>query len=138
MNSRAGVVPWACPATDTRRLVMRSPAQRSFRRVHRVTFRALAVALVAVVGVSGAATPAAAAPPPPEPFPSCKELLAPAAPALFSSPVVEEPPITLVATWDPAIKIIVHDNPVKNCRWTAVYGKVIINYTLAYVTPVER
>jgi hypothetical protein len=107
-------------------------------RRHRLLFRALLAAFASAVLVWGTATPVAAGPPAPETLPTCSVLLSPAAVTLFGSPVTELAPITLVATWDPVIKPIVHDNVVRNCRWSAVYGKVIVDFTLAYITPEER
>jgi hypothetical protein len=107
-------------------------------RRHPLLFRALLAGFVSGLLVWGAVTPAAAGPTPPETLPTCKVLLSPAAPTLFGSPVTELAPVTLVATWDPVIKIILYDNVVRNCRWSAVYGKVIVDFTLAYITPAER
>jgi hypothetical protein len=106
-------------------------------RSGRVLVRVLAGALVSGLILAGTATPAAAAPLPPDAF-GCKTLLDPAAPTLFGTPVVELPPTTLTATWDPEIKRIIYDNPLKNCKWSAVYGKVVIDFTVALITPAER
>lgn len=115
---------------------MRRTSSRSFPRANRLLSRALLATVVGILIVPGAAAPAAAGPP--GPLPACKELLDPAAVTLFHSPVVELAPTTLAATWDPVIKQVLYDNMVKNCKWSAVYGKVIIDFTLAFVTAPER
>lgn len=89
-----------------------------------------------ILAVAGGAAPATAGPP--APLPTCKELLDPAAATLFGSPVVERAPTTLAATWDPVIKQILYDNPVRNCRWSAGYGRVTVDFTLAAVTGADR